>query len=995
MKKLLFTFFLLISIKFIAFSQAPNAAIHWADSVFNTLNDDQRIAQLMVLRESSYSKDGPIYYDSAITDAIQKYNIGGICLFQGTPVKQANFINQFQSIAKTPLMVCVDAEWGVGMRLDSVMPLNHQMMLGAMSDSSLVYEYGKLVGEQCKRMGIQVNFAPVVDINNNPNNPVINDRSFGENKYKVARYGIAYLKGLQDEGVMACAKHFPGHGDVNVDSHLDLPVINKSMAQLDSLELYPFKRMFAAGVPSVMIAHLYIPAIDSTPNTATSLSKKNVTGLLRNQLHFDGLTFTDALDMKGVAKFFPGGQIAAQSLIAGNDMLCLPSDIPSCIQKIREAIDSNKLTWNDIYEKCKKVLTYKYMYGVANAKPINTDNLTYDLNQGVAKMKKIIAENAITVLQDDDKEFFPLTAENKKIAFVGIGIDSANTFANRLKNDLKADAFYFNYSEDAARVLSTVELIKNGYNAVVIGLHDYRRYPANNFDISDAALNLIKQIQENNKSILVDFGNPYVLKNFCDAKNLVACYEDDSITQNVAADILEGKMIAKGTLPVTVCDNYKYGSGIISKRIMPLATPESEGLSSLQMTNDIDSIANLGITGMAYPGCVVLVARHGKIVFEKAYGTYNYDTPEPVNLNSIYDMASVTKICATTLGVMKLYDEGKLRLDKTLGTYLPWVRKSDKKNLNIEKILLHQAGLVADVVFYRKTVDPVTGRPLPQYFQPDSSAKFSVRVAQNLYLRTDYADSMNQSILDSKLLPSDRYVYSDNDFILMADVVQAISGLRIDKYVDKYFYKPMGLTSIGFNPRNRFDTNLIAPTELDQYFRFQHLRGDVHDEGSAMFGGDAGNAGLFSNAENIAALLQMFLDGGSFNDKQYIKPGTLKLFTAYNSSISRRGIAFDKPEKDNYTTTEAHPYPSRFASPLTFGHTGYTGTCIWVDPKYDLVYVFLCNRVNPTRSNNLYKYNIRGAIEDAVYKAMTPAIPEVVKREAFEKGLQDKLVTEK
>ena len=349
-------------------------------------------------------------------------------------------------------------------------------------------------------------------------------------------------------------------------------------------------------------------------------------------------------------------------------------------------------------------------------------------------------------------------------------------------------------------------------------------------------------------------------------------------------------------------------------------------------------------------------------------------------------MASVTKICGTTLGVMKLYGEGKLRLDKTLGTYLPWVRKSDKKNLNIKKILLHQARLVADVVFYKKTVDPVTGKPLPQYFRPDSSAKFSVRVAQNLYLRKDYADSMNKSIADSKLLPDEKYVYSDNDFILMADVVKALSGLRIDKYVDKYFYKPMGLHSIGFNPRNRFDTNLVAPTEFDQYFRYQHLHADVHDEGSAMFGGDAGHAGLFSNAEDIGALLQMFLDGGSFKGKQYIKPSTLKLFTAYNSSISRRGIAFDKPQKDNYTTTDPHPYPSRFASPLTFGHTGYTGTCIWVDPKYDLVYVFLSNRVNPTRSDNLYKLNIRGSIEDAVYKAMVPAIPEVIKREEYEKA---------
>jgi CubicO group peptidase (beta-lactamase class C family) len=350
----------------------------------------------------------------------------------------------------------------------------------------------------------------------------------------------------------------------------------------------------------------------------------------------------------------------------------------------------------------------------------------------------------------------------------------------------------------------------------------------------------------------------------------VACYEDDSITQNVAADILEGKIFAKGTLPVTVCPKYKFGSGILPKRIMPVSTPDAQGINGLQMTRDIDSIANLGISGKAYPGCVVLIARHGKIIFEKAYGTYNFDTPEPVNLNSIYDMASVTKICATTLGVMKLYDQGKLRLDKTLGTYLPWVRKSDKANLNIEKILLHQAGLVADVVFYKKTVDPVTGRPLPEFFQPDSSSRFSVRVAQELYLKTGYDKIMNQSIVDSKLIPGEKYIYSDNDFILMADVVKAISGLRIDKYADKYFYKPMGLTSIGFNPRNRFDTNLVAPTELDSYFRFQHLHADVHDEGAAMYGGVSGHAGLFSNAEDIGALLQMFLNGGKFKGKQYI-----------------------------------------------------------------------------------------------------------------------------
>ncbi|MEO9003304.1 MAG: glycoside hydrolase family 3 N-terminal domain-containing protein, partial [Ginsengibacter sp.] len=666
MKKKILTFFLLNLLSVIAISQTTEeASKHWADSVFNTLNNDQRIAQLMILRESSYTKDGPVYYDSAVAEAIQKYNIGGICLFQGSPVKQANFINYFQSISKTPLMVCIDAEWGLGMRLDSVMPLNHQMMLGAIHDSALIYQYGKLVGEQCKRMGIQVNFAPVVDINNNPDNPVINDRSFGENKYKVARFGIAYMKGLQDVGILSCAKHFPGHGDVNVDSHLDLPVINKTMEQLDSLELYPFKRMFNAGVGSVMIAHLYIPSIDSTPNTATSLSKKNVTGLLREQLHYDGLTFTDALGMKGVAKFFPDGEIAAQSLIAGNDMLCLPENIPDCIAKIKEAISSKKLSWNDVYEKCKKVLSFKYQYGVANFQPVNTNNLTSDLNAGISKMKRLVAENAITVLSKGNKEFFPLTAENKKIVFVGIGIDSANTFSERLSKDLNADAFFFNYKEDASRILSTVQLIKKRYDAVVIGVHDYSRHPADNFGISDYALDLIRKIQQpgnssHYKTILFGFGNPYALKNFCDSKNLIACYEDDSVTQNVAADLLEGKINARGTLPVSICSQYAYGYGIMSHPVLPLSTPYQEGINGLKLNNDIDSIALSGIIEKAYPGCVVLIARNGNIIFEKAYGNYNYNTPGPVTLNSVYDMASVTKICATTLGVMKLYDEGKL-----------------------------------------------------------------------------------------------------------------------------------------------------------------------------------------------------------------------------------------------------------------------------------------------------------------------------------------------
>ncbi len=977
MKKYLFPALFLVLINLVSFSQYQTtpAALRWADSVFNTLNNDQRIAQLMVLRGSSITSKGVAYYDQEVNELITKYNIGGVCLFQGPPVKQANIVNHYQSIAKTPLLICIDAEWGLGMRMDSVIPLNHQLMLGAMQDASIVYQFGKIIGEQCRRAGIQCNYAPVVDINNNPNNPVINDRSFGEDKYKVALFGIQYMKGLQDVGVLATAKHFPGHGDVAVDSHLDLPVINKTREQLDSLELYPFREIFKAGIGSVMVAHLYIPAIDSTPNTATSISKNNVTGLLRNELGYQGLTFTDALNMQGVAKYFPGGDIAVQSLIAGNDMLCLPADVPGSIAKIKEAIDNNKLSWNDIYQKCKKVLAVKYMYGLGKLIPVNTNHLTEDLNSQVNGMKRLVTENAITLLNKQDDQFFPLQNNQKNkdvkdVVYVGIGLTNDNAFARRIRNDYNADVFYFNYKQDAGRILSTVYLIKNRYKSVIIGIHNYNRYPANNFGINKTAIDFVQQLQQQTNNIIFVFGNPYAIKNFCDTKNLVACYEDDSITQNTAIDLLEGKIIAKGKLPVTVCDNYKYGNGIVlNNNSLPVVNPINVGLDAAKLVT-IDSIANDAIAKGATPGCVVLVAKDGKIAYQKAFGKYDYDKPDSVNLQTIYDMASVTKVCATTLSVMKLYDEGKLDLQKHLGDYLPWVRGSNKENLLIENILLHQAGLAAWIPFYKETIDSITKAPLPNIYSARQSDSFSIRVAENLYMRTDWRDTMYKRMLQSPLGPENKYVYSDNDFIFLGKIVEAITGQTLDKYVKKTFYDPLGLTATGFKPRERFTLNRIAPTETEKYFRLQHLRGDVHDPGAAMFDGVAGHAGLFSDVYDLAVIMQMLLNGGTMNGKQFIKPETIKLFTSYNSAISRRGLGFDKPEKDNETIK--YPYPAKFVSPLTFGHTGFTGTCVWADPKYNIVYIFLCNRVNPDGGDNLKlsRLNVRGKIQDAIYNAM-------------------------
>ncbi|MEO6733396.1 MAG: glycoside hydrolase family 3 N-terminal domain-containing protein [Ferruginibacter sp.] len=949
----------------------------WVESVFKTLSQQEQIAQLMVVRLSTYDAKNKtaIFFDDKVDSLVRQYNIGGICLFQGSPVKQATILNHLQSIAKTPILMCIDAEWGVGMRMiDSVLPLPHQMMLGAVSDASIAYQYGKVVAEQCKRIGIQVNYAPVVDINNNPDNPVINDRSFGEDKYKVALFGTQYMKGMQDMGVMACAKHFPGHGDVAVDSHYDLPVINKSMAQLDSLELYPFREIFKAGIGSVMIAHLYIPAIDTAANRATSISKNNVTGLMRNQLGYQGLTFTDALEMQGVKKFYPDGEASVQSLIAGNDMLCLPGDVPIAIEKIKSAINDNKLSWQDIEEHCRKVLMAKYQYGLTQLKPIDTKNLTPDLNSKVNDMRKLIAENALTVLNKNDETFFTLTpAKNNKkgdVAFVGIGISSDNGFAKRLRKDYNADVFYFNYLQDATRILSTVELIKSKYKKVIIGVHAYSRTPANNFGISSFAIDLATQLQEQTNAATFVFGNPYAIKNFCGTKNLIACYEDDAVIHNTAADMLQGKILAKGKLPVTVCTEYPFGSGIIaSAAFLPKANPDELGLDIVQL-GKIDSIANNAINSGATPGCVVLVVKDGSIAYNKAFGHFNYDKAERVTVESVYDMASVTKICATTISIMKLYEQGKIDLKKTLGNYLPMVKGTNKENLKIENILLHQAGLVSYIPFYKETIDS-TGTPFPTLYASRQNDSFKIRVAENLFLRYDWNDTMYQRILQSPLGAAGKYIYSDNDFIYLGKIVEAISGLPLNEYAKKEFYTPLGLTTACFKPREHLPFNLVAPSENEKQFRKQLIRGDVHDPGAAMFGGVSGHAGLFSNAYDIAIIMQMLMNGGEFNGKRYLKKKTVDLFTAYHSTISRRGYGFDKPEKDNNIRPE--PYPSFSASPLTFGHTGFTGTCTWADPAKKLVYVFLSNRVTPQGDNPLLgRMNVRPAIHETIYQAIYP-----------------------
>ncbi|MEO6541746.1 MAG: serine hydrolase, partial [Ferruginibacter sp.] len=613
-----------------------------------------------------------------------------------------------------------------------------------------------------------------------------------------------------------------------------------------------------------------------------------------------------------------------------------------------------------------------YDYGLASLKPINTNNITNDLNREVSNMRRVIAENALTVLKKTDASFFPLPAKTgmakADVVYVSIGTSADNAFAKRMRIDYNADVMYFDYKADEAQIAAIVARAKKDYKYVVIGVHGYARSPVNNFGLSKNAIGLVSQLQQKTKAITFIFGNPYAIKNWCGAKNLVACYEDDEIIQNTALDLLQGKIAAKGKLPVTVCDQFKYGTGLDLKVTAVPAKPVKNRLDAAKLTV-IDSIAADAIDKGATPGAVVLVAKDGKIVYHKAYGNYTYDKTETVNTESIFDMASVTKVCATTISVMRLYDEGKLGLKKKLGDYLPWVRGTNKENLTIENILLHQAGLVAYIPFFKETLE-TDGKPSSTYYSTVKNDSFGIRVAKDLYMRTDWRDTLYKRIIESPLGRTGRYIYSDNDFIFLGKIVEAISGLPLNEYVEKEFYRPMGLTTTGFKPLEQYSLQRIIPTEQEKQFRLQLLRGDVHDPGAAMFGGVAGHAGLFSNAYDLAVIMQMLLNDGTMNDKRYISKETIELFTAYHSNFSRRGFGFDKPEKDNYRRPD--PYPSLSASPLTYGHTGYTGTCVWVDPAYNLVYIFLSNRVNPEGGENtkLLRMNVRTNIQEAIYKAI-------------------------
>ncbi|GAB2762330.1 glycoside hydrolase family 3 N-terminal domain-containing protein [Actinomadura fibrosa] len=936
----------------------------------NSLSQEEKIGQLIMV--AAYSNRGA-KHKQEILELVKEQKIGGLIFFQGDPESQVELMNDYQEASKVPLLGAIDAEWGLGMRLDNTISYPFQMALGAIQDEDLLLELGAEVARQVKRTGLHVNFAPVVDVNNNPENPVINFRSFGEDKENVASKAVAYMQGMQNAGVFTTAKHFPGHGDTGTDSHYALPQINHSIARLDSLELYPFRRIIEAGVGGVMVAHLNIPALDST-GVPSTLSRAIITDLLKEKLQFKGLIVTDAMNMKGVTMGNLPGVVDKDALLAGNDLLEFTEDVPRTIEEVKKAIQQGLITQEDIDQKVRKILAVKQWVGLDRYKPVPKKRIEKDLNSAAAKLlNHRLVEASLTVLKND-KNLLPLQQlETLKIASVSIGAEKKTKFQKSLSLYSKVEHFQLETEADSAAVAELMEELQE-YNLVILGVHDQSKFPRNKLNFSSEVVQFISEFSGKENTVISFFKNPYVLnkiENIENAPALIVTYQDSELTESLAAQLIFGGVGANGKLPVSVGKKFRAGEGLeVSGGIrLSYSLPEAVGMNSEILEHGIDSLMQQAIEMKAIPGGQVLVAKDQKVVFYKAYGEHVYHDTIPVEKTDLYDLASVTKIASVMPVLMELYDVDKFQLDETLADHLKKFRRSNKKDIPYRDILAHQGRLQPWIPFWKNTLRK-NGSYRWWTIKKDSSARYPIKITDNMYLHRNYPKKIRKAIRKSPLLEEKKYAYSDFFFILAPEVIKNITGEEFAGYLQEHFYEPLGATSLTFNPSEKFPASDIVPTENDFLFRHEAIHGTVHDEGAIMLGGISGHAGLFSNANDLAKLLQMYLNGGEYGRRRYLQEETLKEFTRvqFPENDNRRALGFDKPAL-KYTGPDSNT--AKDASAASFGHTGFTGTMVWMDPEYDLLYIFLANRVSPTRENKrLYQLNTRTQIQQVLYDAV-------------------------
>ncbi len=935
---------------------------HWVDSIYSSMSLDQKIGQLFMIQIFSNQTQQDAQFNENL---IKSAKLGGIIFSKGDPISQAELTNKYQTLTNLPLLIGMDAEWGLAMRLDQTHAFPFNMTLGAVRDNELIYEVGKQIGEHCNRLGVHVNFAPVVDINTNPDNPIIGSRAFGSDKDLVIEKTSFFLKGLQSQNLLTTAKHFPGHGDTDQDSHKTLPTIDFPLNRIKKVELSPYRALIDQGLNGVMVAHLNVPAITGRDGLPSSLSPKVVTSLLKDEMGFEGLIFSDALSMKGVANYVEPGEVDLQAFLAGNDVLLMAENVPKAISLFKKAYHSGKLTEDRLSHSVKKILKAKFKVGLNDFKPISTYHLIEDLNQPKNKaLTEKVMEAAVTVLANKD-DIIPIRdLTRERLAFVQLGNGESSTFLTTLNK-------YTNVTEIKIDNLDELNQRLKQYSTVVIGLHKPSSSPFLSYKMTTAELVALEELSRNHRVIFAVFANPYVLKQLRTIENIegiILAYENSIEAQSQVAQIIFGATKAKGHIPVTIEGLFNQGVGLktVSLKRLGYSNPLNVGLDDTVL-NKIDSITAYAMNQKMIPGAQILIGKNGKVVYEKAFGYHTYDNIEKVDLDDIYDLASITKILGTLPLIIEMEDKGIFHLEDTLGHMMPKYRESNKAGIDMKRLLSHSAGLQPWIPFYKETLDTVTKLPISEYFSSKKDVLHQLHVAKELYLFSSFKDSISKWILNSPLRDTTDYKYSDLTFLLLQEYVEGIYNKGLDELVEQHFLRPIGANHTGYLPLDWCDVSSIVPTEIDQYFRFQEIRGFVHDPGAAMLGGVGGHAGLFANANDVAKMMQMFVQKGLYGGKRFFSEASFDRFNTcyFCNENNRRGLGFDKPQL-------VDPGPTcDCVSMLSFGHSGYTGTFTWADPEEEIIYVFLSNRTYPDDKNtDLVKYSIRSEIQKVIYDAI-------------------------
>lgn len=934
----------------------------WVDSIYGQMSLKEKVGQLFMI--DVFSSDPPKKIEKARA-LVEQHHVGGVIFSKGGPKRQAKINNELQSLSKIPLLIGMDAEWGLAMRLDSTYAFPWNMTLGAIQDEKLIEEVGAGIAKHSKRLGVHINFAPVVDINTNPENPIIGNRSFGENKGNVARKAAALMKGMHRENVLSSAKHFPGHGDTEKDSHKTLPTVNFSRDRIFREELFPYRQLIEEGLTSVMVAHLNVPGLEKRDNFPSSLSHSIVTGILKEELDFYGLIITDALNMRGVADFDEPGEIELAAFLAGNDILLFSEDVPKASERIIEAYNRGFITEERLEHSVRKILYSKYKAGLNNYQPVKPDYLIEDLssirNEVLAHQ---LYEKAMTVIKNDRSTIPVRDLETSKIAYVHFGKDSGDPFFEQLNRYTEVDSVS---AENLNELLDKLQF----YNLVIIGYHQSNHSPWSGFRMDEIEQTWLYEIARKNKVILNIFTRPYALLDLKTTANFEAiqvAYQNSVLAQQKAAQVIFGALEARGKLPVTAGEEYPVGTGFKTKNLGRLSygLPEHVGMNSYKLRR-IDELVNKAIKEKMTPGVQVLVARKGKVIYERYAGHHTYDKTIPVKPSDVYDLASLTKILSTLPLVMELVDKDELDLNTTLGEMFPVFRGSNKEKITLLQMLSHYARLKSWIPFHRSTLNSKTNRPDVRYLRKEEDPGYNVKIAENLFARNDMRDSIFYTIRDSDLERRKTYKYSDLPFYLLKFYLEDIYGTSLEYLIQDHFYRSLGANNTTYLPLNKFPKERIVPTEDDKTWRNQLLQGYVHDEGAALLGGIGGQAGLFGNANDVAKIMQMYLNGGEYGGKRYLGSKTVDKFNTchYCDQDVRRGVGFDKPQLNNAGPT------CGCVSMSSFGHSGFTGTFTWADPDEEIVYVFLANRIHPSATNNtITRESIRSNIQEIIYEAI-------------------------